>query len=46
MNINKLTEGQIIKNYKQMCELLEQTVKGGDSKKSQLKEWSTYFKTN
>lgn len=43
MNLDNITEGLIVKNYKQMCELLNQTVKGGDSKRSQLKEWSTYF---
>lgn len=43
MNIDNITEGLIVKNYKEMCSLLNQTVKGGDSKKAQLKEWSTYF---
>jgi hypothetical protein len=43
MNINNITEGLIVKNYKEMCILLNQKEKGGDSKKAQLKEWATYF---
>lgn len=33
-----------VKSYKQMCELLEEKYKGGNSKKSQLKDWKRYFK--
>lgn len=38
MNIENLTEGLIIKNYKEMCRLLDWSISAGDSKKSQLKE--------
>lgn len=43
MNLENICEGLIVKNYKEMCALLEETVKGGDSKKSQLKEWERYM---
>lgn len=32
-----------IKNYKMLCELLEQEVKNGKSKKLQLEDWKRYF---
>lgn len=44
MNIEKLKVGMIIKNYKEMCLLLGENIKTGNSKKSQLKEWERYFK--
>lgn len=43
MNTDKLTENMIVKNYKQMCELLNQTVKGGKSKTLQIQDWERYF---
>jgi len=43
MNIKKITEGDIIKNYKDMCSILEEEVKAGNSKTAQLKEWERYF---
>lgn len=43
MNIKNISEGMVAKNYKQMCELLGEKVKGGESKRSQLKEWERYF---
>lgn len=43
IDISKLEIGMIIKNYKEMCALLNQEVKGGCSKKSQIKEWECYF---
>lgn len=33
----------VVKNYKEMCKLLEEKEKGGDSKKSQLNRWERYF---
>lgn len=42
MNINKLHQGQIIKNYKELCLLLDIKPTGGDSKKSQHKELDRY----
>ena len=43
LNTSHLTEGLVVKNYKSMCSLLECDVCGGDSKKSQLKNWKRYF---
>lgn len=42
MNISKLCEGMIIKNYKELCSVLSIRVCSGNSKKSQLKELETY----
>jgi hypothetical protein len=39
---NKLKEGMKIKNYKQLCELIEEEVKGGNSKILQIKEIERY----
>lgn len=44
MNIENLKEGQVVKNYKELCELIDESPKGGDSKKSQLKELERYIK--
>ena len=38
MNISKLEIGMVIKNYKELCKILEIKVKEGNSKKAQLKE--------
>lgn len=46
MNVSKLKQlkkGMVIKNYKAMCELLDDKIKSGGSKTKQLKEWSRYF---
>lgn len=43
LNTSNLKEGLVVKNYKSMCSLLECDVCGGDSKKSQLKNWKRYF---
>jgi hypothetical protein len=42
MNFSKLFKGQIIKNYKELCKLLDENVKGGASKRAQLKELECY----
>lgn len=42
MNIEKLYQGQTIKNYKELCLLLDIKPTGGDSKKSQHKELDRY----
>lgn len=42
MRIDKLKVGQVIKNYKELCTILEIKETGGDSKKSQLKKLETY----
>lgn len=40
-----LKQGQVIKSYRAMCNLLDEPIKnGGDSKQAQLKEWARYFK--
>lgn len=39
-------EGQTIKNYKELCKLLEEPTKVGKSKILQLKEFERYFKYN
>lgn len=44
MNLDNLTEGLIVKNYKEMCNLLDVEVKTGNSKRGQLKEFERYFK--
>lgn len=41
-----LKEGMVIKNYLKMCELLNEDIKCGNSKRSQLKEWKRYFDYN
>lgn len=43
MNINNLRIGMEIKNYKEMCVLLEEKVSDGNAKKAQLSEWERYF---
>ena len=35
--------GMVVKNYKEMCRILNEQVCEGDSKKAQLKEWARYF---
>lgn len=43
MNINNLKENQVIKNYKELCSILEMPVsEGGDDKKNQMLEFSRY----
>ena len=43
MNIEKLEVGKVYKNYKELCEVLGESIKGGDAKKSQIKNWERYF---
>ena len=42
MKIEKLQKGQIIKNYKELCSLLEIKEVGGNAKKKQLNELQMY----
>lgn len=35
--------GMVVKNYKEMCNILKEEIKAGDSKKAQLKEWTRYL---
>lgn len=39
----QLKQGQVIKSYRAMCELLDEKATDGNSKKAQLKEWKRYF---
>jgi hypothetical protein len=43
MNINNLTTSQTIKNYKELCTILEEPIKGGKSKAIQLTDFTRYF---
>ncbi len=38
-----LAEGLIVKNYKEMCSLLDEKEKGGNSKTLQVGNWNRYF---
>lgn len=44
MKIENLSEGLIIKNYKELCSMLEIKVEAGNSKKAQLKELERFIK--
>lgn len=43
MKLENIKQGMIVKNYKEMCNLLGEKVMAGNSKNSQLKEWERYF---
>lgn len=43
VDTSKLYEGQIIKNYKELCRILNEDTKGGNAKRSQTKKWRQYF---
>lgn len=43
MNLLNIKVGDSYKNYKELCAVLEEKVKTGNSKKSQIKEWERYF---
>ena len=44
MDLTKIYIGQVVKNYKEMCVLLDEEVKkGGNTKKAQIKDWERYF---
>ena len=44
MNIKNLRKGMIIKNYKELCKILEIEEKRGNSQKAQYKEMARFFK--
>jgi hypothetical protein len=44
VDIKNISEGQIFKNYKVLCESIGEPVKNGKSKKLQLEDWQRYFK--
>lgn len=43
MNRDKLQKNMMFKSYRSLCAFLGEEIKGGDSKKSQIKEWERYF---
>jgi hypothetical protein len=43
MNLNSITEGLVIKNYKELCNLLNESIKTGKAKQLQLEDWERYF---
>ena len=43
VDVTKLTSNQIVKNYKEMCLLLNEMPEAGNSKKAQLKNWERFF---
>lgn len=43
MNIDNLEVGQVYKNYKELCNVLDEKVKSGDSKRYQMIDWERYF---
>jgi hypothetical protein len=44
LDIENLHKGQLIKNYKELCKIINEDIKSGNSKKSQLHELSQYCK--
>lgn len=44
MEVKNLSVGLVVKNYKQMCQLLGCSVCSGNSKISQMKIWNSYFR--
>ncbi len=42
-NVSSLEIGSVVKNYKEMCAILDEEVLEGNSKKAQLKEWERHF---
>ena len=43
LDTSRLEIGMIVKNYKELCNLLNENPKTGNSKNAQLKEWQRYF---
>ena len=43
MNTNNLKENMTVKNYKELCELIDEPQKVGKSKQLQLSNWRKYF---
>lgn len=44
MNVSILELNKKYKNYKELCEVLDEPIKGGKSKQLQLQDWERYFK--
>ena len=43
MNLNNIYEGLIIKNYNELCELLEEPHKTGNARLAHFKQFDRYF---
>lgn len=43
MNLDNLTAGQVVPNYRVMCQLLNEPERGGTAKTAQGKVWSRHF---
>ena len=43
VDISKIEEGQIVKNYRQMCDLLGEERTTGNAKKAQMANWERFF---
>lgn len=43
MNLSNILPNTSVKNYKEMCKLLEEPVMEGNSKKAQLKDWERFM---
>ena len=43
MNLDKLSIGMWIPNYRKLCDLLGEAVEEGNSKKAQLRKWEQHF---
>ena len=43
MDLKGLNEGMIVKNYRELCDLLGVNIKDGKSRKLQIEEWKRYF---
>jgi hypothetical protein len=44
MNLTNIKKGNIYKNYKSLCEALNEKIEAGNSKKAQIKRWEQYIK--
>lgn len=44
MNVSILELNKKYKNYRELCEVLDEPIKGGKSKQLQLQDWERYFK--
>lgn len=43
MDISKIKKGAIFKNYKDMCQIINESIKTGEAKQNQLEDWQRYF---
>lgn len=44
MNLSNIEIGKVYKNYKVLCEVLDEPIKTGNAKIAQLKEWNRHMK--